>query len=287
MGRVLYSSAIHGKGPHDATVDGRRLAAALEHYRRVPLGEYRQEALVETAWAQYMAGDFSGSLGSLTAAKSPQLGGLPRPDADRLEVLLSYATCRYDAASARIAESRTKREPDRKAIADLLQRVRDQDQPGQLLAWARQARESGDTAPPLAAMLASRRVQRYLSNLTLIEQEQALLRKSPASLRESDIGSVIADELDLQRALAAATAEEVLLQDLEALAKEARTHDAELTRMADVIGLRKPGAARAPGQLAGIFRPAHDPDAIQWPFDGEYWKDELGSYKAVVVSQCK
>jgi hypothetical protein len=41
------------------------------------------------------------------------------------------------------------------------------------------------------------------------------------------------------------------------------------------------------GQLAGVFRPARDPDAIQWPFDREYWKDEIDSYQAVVVSQCK
>jgi hypothetical protein len=153
MGRVLYSSAIRGKGPSDASVDGRRLTAAIAHYDRVPKSEYRQDALVETAWAHYMAGDFSRSVGALTAARAPTFGSAPRPEADRLEVLLSYATCRYDSASARIVESRSAREPDRKAIAGLLQRVRDDERPGKLLAWAREARASGDVVKPLAKAL--------------------------------------------------------------------------------------------------------------------------------------
>jgi hypothetical protein len=287
MARVLYSSAIRGKGPSDASVDGRRLTAAIDHYNRVPVGEYKQDALVEAAWAHYMAGDFSRSLGSLTAAKAPLFGALPRPEADRLEVLLSYATCRYDAASARIAESRTARAPHRKEIADLLQRVRDDDQPGNLLAWARRARADKDVGKPLRAMVAGGRIRRHLDYVATIEHEQALLRKSSASLRDSDVGHYIADELDLQRGIAVATAEDVVLEELEALAKEYRTHDAQLTQMADTIDAKKPGAPRAPGQLAGAFRPASDPDAIQWPFDGEYWKDEMNSYQAVMVSQCK
>jgi hypothetical protein len=25
---------------------------------------------------------------------------------------------------------------------------------------------------------------------------------------------------------------------------------------------------------------------VLWPFDGEYWRDELGFYRQVVVSKC-
>ena len=286
MGRVLYSSAFAGKGPSDARVDGRRLGAAIAHYDRVPVGEYKQDALVETAWAHYMAGDFSRSLGSLTAAKAPAFGAMPRPEADRLEVLLSYATCRYDAASARITESRAARAPHRNEITDLLQRMRDDGQPGKLLAWARESRTDSDVAAPLVAMLGRRRIRHHLEYVAMIEHEQALLRRSPALLRDSDLGSYITDELDLQHALGVANAEDVVMQELEALAKEHRMHDALLTKMAEAMAARKPGTPRAPGQLAGVFRPASDPDAIQWPFDGEYWKDEVGSYQALVISQC-
>jgi hypothetical protein len=45
-------------------------------------------------------------------------------------------------------------------------------------------------------------------------------------------------------------------------------------------------APRAPASSRACFACAR-PDAIQWPFDGEYWKDEVDSYQAVVVSQCK
>jgi hypothetical protein len=285
IARVFYSSAIHGQGPADASVDARRLSAALLHYDRVAPGEHRQDALVESAWARYMAGDFSRSMGALTASKAPQFGALPRLDADRLEVLLAYATCQYESATTLIATSRATREPARKAIADRLQKLRD-DQPGSFVAWAQKSNVDG-AAGPLTALTSTRRVRRHLEYLSMIEQEQARLKNGPASLRESELGAYITEELDLQRAIATATADELLRTDLEALAKEYRNHDAALTKMADAIATKKPGAARAPGQLAGVFRPARDPDAIQWPFDGEYWKDEADSYQAVVVSRCK
>src|SRR5262245_60019095 len=33
-------------------------------------------------------------------------------------------------------------------------------------------------------------------------------------------------------------------------------------------------------------RPRPDHDQLVWPFDGEYWRDELGTYRQVVSSRC-
>ena len=134
MGRVLYSSAIHGSGPADAAVNARALAAAVSHYDRVPMGEYRQDALVETAWAHYMTGDFSRSLGSLTAAKAPAFEPCPdrRPTDWKCCSPTRPAARRRQRSHCRVTHSA---EPDRKAISDLLQRMRDDEHPGKLLAW--------------------------------------------------------------------------------------------------------------------------------------------------------
>jgi len=34
----------------------------------------------------------------------------------------------------------------------------------------------------------------------------------------------------------------------------------------------------------GVVNP--DEEHVLWPFDGEYWRDELGFYRQVVVSNC-
>jgi hypothetical protein len=28
-------------------------------------------------------------------------------------------------------------------------------------------------------------------------------------------------------------------------------------------------------------------DAMQWPFEGEFWKDEIGAYRSFLKSKCK
>jgi hypothetical protein len=37
-------------------------------------------------------------------------------------------------------------------------------------------------------------------------------------------------------------------------------------------------------KVYGVVQP--DEEHVLWPFDGEYWRDELGFYRQVVVSKC-
>ncbi len=37
-------------------------------------------------------------------------------------------------------------------------------------------------------------------------------------------------------------------------------------------------------QTYGVVNP--DDEHVLWPFNGEYWRDELGFYRQVVVSKC-
>jgi len=37
-------------------------------------------------------------------------------------------------------------------------------------------------------------------------------------------------------------------------------------------------------KVYGVVKP--DEEHVLWPFDGEYWRDELGFYRQVVVSRC-
>jgi hypothetical protein len=121
----------------------------------------------------------------------------------------------------------------------------------------------------------------------MIERELQSFRQSPARLRDSELGTYIRDELDLQRALAIRSAESLARGELERLAREYGDHSEQLKRMAAGVSSHRPAHARAvPGQLAGVFDAPRSDDSIQWPFDGEYWKDEITTYHAVVVSRC-
>ena len=42
--------------------------------------------------------------------------------------------------------------------------------------------------------------------------------------------------------------------------------------------------SKAESKIFGVVKP--DEEHILWPFDGEYWRDELGFYRQVVESAC-
>jgi len=42
--------------------------------------------------------------------------------------------------------------------------------------------------------------------------------------------------------------------------------------------------SKAESKVMGVVKP--DEEHVLWPFDGEYWRDELGFYRQVVISNC-
>ena len=48
--------------------------------------------------------------------------------------------------------------------------------------------------------------------------------------------------------------------------------------------IKRGQVSRAESQVFGVVNP--DEEHVLWPFDGEYWRDELGFYRQVVMSTC-
>ena len=48
--------------------------------------------------------------------------------------------------------------------------------------------------------------------------------------------------------------------------------------------ISKGQVSKAESKIYGVVKP--DEEHVLWPFDGEYWRDELGFYRQVVESAC-
>ena len=42
--------------------------------------------------------------------------------------------------------------------------------------------------------------------------------------------------------------------------------------------------SKAESKVFGVINP--DEEHVIWPFDGEYWRDELGFYRQTITSKC-
>jgi hypothetical protein len=313
VARVSYSRAVAGLDPsgRGPTIDPEAIREAIESYARVDrAGPSFPEALFESAWADFMAGELARALGNLMVLRAPGLRSFVNPEVPVLQGEIAFALCQLDAAGAFGAEARERFAPARRDIAALLARL---DAPGVQpgspggastagggRAWLRLAADpgaglSGDARALVVGALSDRQLARRLAHLRAAEAEIALFGRMPAAFRTSALGAETRDALDLARDLAARSASSLVRARLARALDEIDRHLAEAgALLADVARARaehagdpRPAARLGRSSLPAFVPVISDRDHEAWPFDGEVWADEIGTYRAEARSRCR
>jgi len=144
------------------------------------------------------------------------------------------------------------------------------------------------------AALSDRQLLRNIDYVKLLEEEEARFRKAPPSFQSSGVGQQVGDSLKLARDLAVRQAGELALsryrRNVEELNEHMRNGEKILIDITaaqrNIIDqkLTTDRVTQAEAKIFGVVKP--DSEHILWPFDGEYWRDELGFYRQVVESAC-
>ena len=119
-------------------------------------------------------------------------------------------------------------------------------------------------------------------------------KKAPPSFRGSSLGQQVEDSLKLARDLAIRQAGELALQRYQRNVDELNEHLRNGEKvLIDITAaqrnlldekISKGQVSKAESKIYGVVKP--DEEHVLWPFDGEYWRDELGFYRQVVESAC-
>ena len=119
-------------------------------------------------------------------------------------------------------------------------------------------------------------------------------RRAPGNFAGSPLGRKVEDSLKLARELAVRQAGELALSRYQRNVDELNEHlrNGEKILIDITAALRnkleekiaKDQVSKAESKIYGIVKP--DEEHVLWPFDGEYWRDELGFYRQVVESAC-
>ena len=314
IARTYYSASFvirEGEGPlpgaptgtlftvpyESREIDATLLSAALKYWDKVDLrGEYGLDAVFEKAWAYFFAGDYGHALGLILTLKAPYFSREYYPDADLLEAVIYFANCRYDEALILKARFHEKYAP----VRDELQRIQSEygasihdDALYDFLTGVRTARWSRDEAiaPMLHEPLGDRALLRDLDSVRVLDEEQSRLDNAPASFRNSSAAGVARDSIRRARDLAVREA-----------GYRARAHyDRDLRDLEEnlaIVWRLQLQIVRALRQMleqdsallrAEEFKVAAieaDREHVLWPFTGEYWRDELGSYRQILSTRC-
>ena len=191
---------------------------------------------------------------------------------------------RYDPVQSELMAQLESFEGDNQRFFEFLVALRDHPEDSTL---------SDRILPVVSTALSDRTVLRNLEYVRLLEAEEAHLNETPAEFRNSPLGARILQDIFVAKSFAIDTTGDLvrtrfnrLIDDLNDLLNQVDTIELEIATY-----LRGNLDAESQAQMleierAGGFDVRVDEEHMVWPFDGEYWRDELGFYRQQVTSRC-
>jgi tetratricopeptide (TPR) repeat protein len=300
MARTYYSASIKLDENNTPSIDGAKLSAAVKFWNKVDVGsEYWLDGLFEESWAYFMAGDFPHALGNIHTIEAPYFPKSFYPEAEILKAVIYFANCNYDEATVIVARFRGKYEPIRKDLEGVLGRFKGENQEEPFFKFLKEVRAGsanlpGTIKPIVETSLSDRQLLRNIEYVRVLDEEQGRFKKAPVSFQNSPLGGEVQDGLQLARDLAVRNAGNLARERYQRTLDELNEHLRDGTKiLIDITAARRNqlDATITTGQMSkeeskvyGVVQP--DEEHVLWPFDGEYWRDELGFYRQVVVSRC-
>jgi hypothetical protein len=260
------------------------------------------ESLFESSWASYRIGQYEQALGNLITLSSPFFRDEYFPEAYILKAVIYYENCRYRESNLILGDFSNTYEPVKNEIEALLQKDMEASEYYNVLSEVqkknKEAIQSNATDVILERVLRLALTDKDLkkTNDSILELEAELdsIGNKADTFKYSNLAKTLMEELKKQRQelvkraglMAKGKLEFELgaLKDLlakglrikfETTAKEKEFLEKQLQEGANAEIIRKYRYTRAVSD-----------EQLYWPYEGEYWRDELGTYQYTLTKGC-
>lgn len=299
MARTYYSASVRLDEGGSPTIDSTKLSAAVKYWNKVDVGsEYWLDALFEESWAYFMAGDYAHALGNIHTLQAPYFPNSYYPEAEVLRSVIYFANCQYEDAEVIVAKLQTKYQPIYDELNKVLTRFKGDGQEEAFYKFLKDVRDGKADLPPriktvVENALSDRQLLRHLQYVQLLDDEANRFKKAPGTFRDSPLGNDTKDALQLARDIAVRNAGTLAKERYQRNLDELNEHLRDSAKiLIDITSARRNQLDQA---IAGSQVTAKesernivkaDDEHVIWPFDGEYWRDELGFYRQTITSKC-
>jgi tetratricopeptide (TPR) repeat protein len=278
---------------------------AIFYYERIDRdSEQWLDSLFESSWAYFRLGEYERALGNLVTIQSPFFKDEYYPEGHILKAITFYENCRYPEARSFL----TTFEGQYNGVIDELKRLLEGSTgEGALydeLSELDRRIESGEddaqgssemTARLLRIAFKDKRLQALRDAILEVEAEKARLGATPPPFGGTDNHIALMTKLDERRKALAVGASALLKEKLDGELAFLQDLSAKLVRIQFEITKQEKEALAA--SLKGQsfvkenvdydFTTATDDERVYWPFLGEYWRDELGTYVYTLKYGCR
>jgi outer membrane protein assembly factor BamD (BamD/ComL family) len=296
LARVYYTAANKVNSAGEREVDGVLLGNAVEAWNKLePESEYWLDALFEGSWAFFIADEYSRALGNVHTLFSPYFRESFYPEALVLKAVVFFTNCQMKNATAMVQLFHDRYDPVKTKLDEMLQKYQDN---AQFFEFLKKIRAGEANLPPevrgiVGSALSDRAVLANLEYVALLEQEEKNLNKSAAQFKNSSLGARILQDILVAKSFAVDQAGEIakarynrLVEEMQDLSNQIDTVEIEVLnheRGQLAQGLQEQMTAASESSGGEVFVSS---EHNVWPFNGEYWRDELGYYRQQVTYRC-
>ena len=302
LARVYYSASVYLDDGNIPQIDERKLTLAVNHWNRVDSkSEYWLDALFEESWAYFMAGRFPRALGNIHTLQSPYFPNAFYPEADIVRMVIYFTTCQYEDATSLVAKFERRYEPIAKDLTSVLRRFEGEGGSEQMFTFLGKVHAAKAGLKPhvqsiLERSLGDRQLRRHVAYVRELDAERQRLAEAPSSFRGAAVGELV--ESSVQRARATAVrragtmAKRRARRTLDDLNEQLRSGQKVIVDIVNEqrkeldLKIAKDKDKWTTKDAFTFGQVKADDEHVIWPFDGEYWRDELGYYRQVVRSRC-
>lgn len=255
------------------------------------------ESLFEASWSYFQVDGDSKALGNIHSVNSPFFEQEFYPETYVLKAVIYFNRCNYEQANEAIEEFSAIYPPLRKQIDEVLGKYADNAQLFDYITKIKsgEAGLTGRVQRAAEGALNDKTLAKSIDYVAELDRELKAIDKADPSWKSTAVAGNILQDLTLQQSIAKNDAGQLARNRLQRLSDDVRN----LNKQAITVQFETLNALK--GQLtAGLQAEQNvinpnaknfnqiqiDDEHQQWPFKGEYWKDELGFYRFKVANKC-
>jgi len=271
--------------------------SAVEAWNKIPQSsEYYLDALMEESWAYFQVEQLDRALGNVHTLNSPFFDTSFYPESIVLKAVIYFNMCMYEDAQITIDKFSKEYQPIQDELTQLMKKYQDNLAFFEFLKLVRQ--EKVDVKPRILRIiktaLGDRTLLRNIEYVDHLDEEMDRLKKMPPAFINSGVGARIQQDIAAARSVAVDNTGNLAKSRYERLLEELRDYLNQATRIQIEIlnAIRGQLTAEiANEQTLNAKKTAEqevesDAEHVLWPFEGEFWRDELGYYRQPISSKC-
>jgi len=271
---------------------------ALYYYRKIPRSSSRHaEAMFEQAWTYFLKNDFKKALGTFHTLHSPYYEQWYFPDLYILESTVYLNLCKFDYSKRALAEFEDRYLDKRPRLQTFLEETQ---QPKAYWDEITAAYEAGGIAESgalpkmfVSAVLNDLEFFNIYKVIQLLREERRALKANIDAL--GDFGQRVLDRVNQQLDTKIQEGGILVQQKLTEIDQELKKWDLKATQISFDIDSEEKDELEQRLQNkesdrtvdgAGTTLLIVADDWQPWPFEGEYWFDEVSNYRSRQTSKC-